>query len=174
MSRLQHIESKIHDRDTMRKIVSGWKVKSKTIVFTNGVFDILHPGHVSLLSRAADFGDKLVVGLNSDTSTKTLGKGPDRPVNSEADRALVLAAMQAVDAVVIFDEPTPLELIRELEPDVLVKGGDYDPKETDRDKPTYVVGSDVQKSAGRRVETVSTVEGYSTTSILEKSRRGKG
>lgn len=173
MSRLQHIESKIHDADSMRKIVSGWKTKSNTTVFTNGVFDILHRGHVTLLSRAADFGDKLIVGLNSDASAKTLGKGPDRPINGDTDRALVLAALQMVDAVVIFNESTPLEMIRMLEPDVLVKGGDYDPREIDQGKPTYIVGSDVQKSAGRRVETIPTVEGYSTTSTIEKSRRGK-
>ncbi len=174
MSRLQHLESKIHDRDTLRKIIAGWKVKSNTTVFTNGVFDLLHRGHVTLLAQAADFGDKLIVGLNSDVSTKALGKGPDRPVSAEDDRAMVIAALQMVDAVVIFDESTPLELIRELEPDVLVKGGDYDPLETDSDKPTYIVGSDLQRAAERRVETVSTVEGYSTTSIIEKSRRGQG
>lgn len=173
MSRLELLKSKIIEPTEAPKVVAGWKVKGLSVVFTNGVFDLLHRGHITLLARAAEFGDKLVVGVNSDASTQTLGKGPDRPINGEADRALVLAALQIVDAVVVFDQSTPLELIRILEPDALVKGGDYDPKETDPNQPTFIVGSDLQRQSGRRVETVSTVEGYSTTSTLEKSRRGQ-
>jgi D-beta-D-heptose 7-phosphate kinase/D-beta-D-heptose 1-phosphate adenosyltransferase len=131
------------------------------VVFTNGVFDLLHPGHVDVLAQARALGDALVVGLNSDTSVRRL-KGPDRPVCTEAERAYVLAALRDVDAVVVFSEDTPQDLIRHLRPDVLVKGGDYT-LET-------VVGRDDVEAWGGRVVIVPLRPGQSTTSIIEKLR----
>lgn len=133
-----------------------------TLVFTNGVFDLLHPGHVTLLEAARALGDVLVVGLNTDASVRRLGKGTDRPVNTEAARARVLAGLAAVDAVVPFDEDTPLELIRELGPDVLVKGADYS-----RER---IVGADFVEARGGRVVRVPLVPDTSTTRIVERLR----
>lgn len=132
------------------------------IVFTNGVFDLLHRGHVEYLFAARALGDALVVGVNTDASVRRLGKGVDRPVNPEDDRALVLAGLAAVDAVVLFDEDTPRELIAALLPDVLVKGGDYSVDE--------IAGAEEVRVAGGRVETIPLVPGRSTTSILERAR----
>jgi D-glycero-beta-D-manno-heptose 1-phosphate adenylyltransferase len=134
------------------------------IVFTNGVFDLLHRGHVEYLFAARALGDALVVGVNTDASVRRLGKGAERPLNPEDDRALVLAGLAAVDAVVLFDEDTPRELIAALRPDVLVKGGDYT---VDR-----IAGADEVRAAGGRVETIPLVPGRSTTSILERAKRG--
>jgi len=134
----------------------------QTVVFTNGVFDLLHPGHVELLARAKGFGDLLVVGLNSDDSVRTLGKGDDRPLRSQDVRARMLAALEAVDYVVIFDEPDPLRLIEELAPDVLVKGGDYAREE--------IVGHHLVERRGGRVEVVALVESFSTSDELERIR----
>ena len=132
------------------------------VVFTNGVFDLLHPGHVELLERARSEGDTLVVGLNSDRSVRSLGKGSDRPLVAEAARARLLAALEAVGCVVLFDEPTPLELITALEPDVLVKGSDYG-----RDQ---IVGADLVERRGGRIVRVQLVGGYSTTTLVERLR----
>jgi rfaE bifunctional protein nucleotidyltransferase chain/domain len=134
---------------------------SGRVVFTNGVFDLIHPGHVDVLAHARAQGDALVVGLNSDSSVRRL-KGPERPVRTEAERAYVLAALRDVDVVVAFSEDTPLALIRRLRPDVLVKGGDYEP--------TTVVGRDDVESWGGRVVIVPLRPGQSTTSIIEKLR----
>ncbi|HET7552233.1 MAG TPA: D-glycero-beta-D-manno-heptose 1-phosphate adenylyltransferase [Gemmatimonadaceae bacterium] len=131
------------------------------VVFTNGVFDLLHPGHVDVLRAARSHGDALIVGVNSDASVRRL-KGESRPVRTESDRAYVLAALEAVDAVVIFPEDTPLELIRALHPDVLVKGGDY--------TPDTVVGRSEVESRGGRVVIVPLTAGHSTTSIIERLR----
>ncbi len=131
------------------------------LVFTNGVFDLLHPGHVDVLNAARSHGDALIVGVNSDVSVRRL-KGESRPVRTERDRAYVLAALEAVDAVVIFAEDTPLELIRALHPDVLVKGGDY--------TPDAVVGRSEVESRGGKVIIVPLTEGQSTTSIIERLR----
>jgi D-beta-D-heptose 7-phosphate kinase/D-beta-D-heptose 1-phosphate adenosyltransferase len=131
------------------------------VVFTNGVFDLLHPGHIDVISQARDQGDALVIGLNSDASVRRL-KGPERPVRKDSERAYVLAALSDVDAVVTFEEDTPLELIRHLRPDVLVKGGDYEPE--------TVVGRDAVESWGGRVIIVPLRPGQSTTSIIEKVR----
>jgi rfaE bifunctional protein nucleotidyltransferase chain/domain len=128
------------------------------VVFTNGVFDLLHPGHVDVLLGARMHGHSLVVGLNSDASVRRL-KGPDRPVRSEADRSYVLAALGMVDAVVVFDEDTPLELIRYLRPDVLVKGGDY--------SRNSIVGAEDVVAWGGRVEIIPLTAGQSTTSIIQ-------
>ena len=132
------------------------------IVFTNGAFDLVHPGHVELLEAARREGAALIVGLNSDASVRRLGKGADRPVTPEAARARVLAGLAAVDCVVLFDEDTPLELITRLQPDVLVKGADYS-----RDA---IVGGDLVESRGGRVVRVPLVHGFSTSSIVERLR----
>ncbi|HXE56935.1 MAG TPA: D-glycero-beta-D-manno-heptose 1-phosphate adenylyltransferase [Gemmatimonadales bacterium] len=132
------------------------------VVFTNGVFDLVHPGHVELLEAARAEGAALVVGVNSDASVRRLGKGPERPLVPERARARVLAGFAAVDCVVLFDEDTPLELIRALEPDVLVKGADYT-----RDR---IVGADEVERRGGRVVRVPLVTGMSTTAIVEKLR----
>jgi D-beta-D-heptose 7-phosphate kinase/D-beta-D-heptose 1-phosphate adenosyltransferase len=135
--------------------------RAGTVVFTNGVFDLIHPGHVDVLEAARSQGDALIVGVNSDASVRRL-KGESRPVRSENDRAYVLAAMEAVDAVVLFTEDTPIELIRALRPDVLVKGGDYTPE--------TVVGRSEVESRGGRVVIVPLTAGHSTTSIIERLR----
>ena len=131
------------------------------VVFTNGVFDLLHPGHVDVLTAARAQGEALIVGLNSDDSVRRL-KGPTRPVRSEAERAYVLAALEAVDAVVLFEQDTPLELVRHLQPAVIVKGGDY--------TPDTVVGAEDVRAQGGRVVIVPLTPGQSTTSIIEKLR----
>lgn len=168
MTRHEALLDKIVSRDKLTSRILAQKVKGKSIVFTNGVFDILHTGHVTLLSRAAEKGHFLIVGLNSDQSVKTLNKGPERPINSQNDRAILLAALQCVDAVVIFDEPTPYEIIKLAEPDVLVKGGDYDAEQTDASKKNYIVGSDLQKERGKKTVAIPLVEGYSTTALIKK------
>ena len=132
------------------------------MVFTNGVFDLLHPGHVEYLEAARGLGDALVVGVNGDASARRLGKGPGRPVNDAVGRARVLAGLVAVDRVVIFEEDTPLELIMALRPDVLVKGGDY--------SRASIVGADFVESTGGTVLTIDLVPGQSTTSIVERLR----
>lgn len=154
--------------DPTRKLFSReacveWRRTARgRVVFTNGVFDLLHPGHVDVLRHARALGDALVVGLNTDDSVRRLGKGPDRPVRGELDRAYVLAALEVVDAVTLFDEDTPLELIRALQPDVLVKGGDY--------SPGTVVGADLVRARGGDVVIVPLTPGQSTTSIIAKLR----
>jgi rfaE bifunctional protein nucleotidyltransferase chain/domain len=159
-------------RDPAARIM-GWDAarewreaqRPRTVVFTNGIFDLLHPGHVDVLTAARDEGDALIVGVNSNASTRRL-KGEDRPVRNEADRAYVLAGLEAVDAVTLFDEDTPLELIRYLRPDVLVKGGDYS-SET-------VVGADDVLSWGGRVVIVPLTAGHSTTAIINRLRDRSG
>jgi D-beta-D-heptose 7-phosphate kinase/D-beta-D-heptose 1-phosphate adenosyltransferase len=152
-------EEKILDRERMAMRVAGWRASGETIVFTNGCFDLLHVGHIALLEECRRFGSKLVLGLNTDASISRL-KGPSRPIVGEQERARVMSALAAVDAVVLFDEDTPLELIRELRPNVLVKGGDYSVE--------TVVGHEDVIAAGGRVEIVPTVEGFSTTNIVKK------
>jgi len=139
-----------------------WKAEGRQVVFTNGCFDLLHPGHVALLEEARRQGDLLVVGLNSDRSVAEL-KGAGRPLVRQSERAELLTALEAVDRVVIYDEPTPLAIIRALLPDVLVKGADW-AKEA-------IVGADLVEAAGGRVVRVATVPGQSTTSLLERLRR---
>jgi D-beta-D-heptose 7-phosphate kinase/D-beta-D-heptose 1-phosphate adenosyltransferase len=133
-----------------------------TLVFTNGVFDIVHPGHVEYLEAARALGDALVVGVNADASARQLGKGPGRPVNPDAARARVVAGLAAVDRVVVFDEATPLTLVAALRPDVLVKGGDY--------SRATMVGADLVESYGGTVLAIDLVPGHSTTAIVERSR----
>jgi D-beta-D-heptose 7-phosphate kinase/D-beta-D-heptose 1-phosphate adenosyltransferase len=150
---------KLLDRPQAAQRVAEWRAAGETVVFTNGCFDLLHVGHVTLLEDCRSFGSKLVLGLNTDASVQRL-KGPSRPVVGEMERARVMAALGAVDAVVLFDEDTPLELIEVLRPDVLVKGGDY--------TVDSVVGHELVASYGGRTEIVPTVEGFSTTNIVRK------
>ncbi|MFY7972761.1 MAG: D-glycero-beta-D-manno-heptose 1-phosphate adenylyltransferase [Flavobacteriales bacterium] len=151
-----------------KALVAQWKANGEKVVFTNGVFDILHIGHVHYLNQAKAQGQRLVVGLNADSSVKRLGKGDNRPINPEEARAGVLNGLKAIDAVVVFSEDTPLNLITTLLPDVLVKGGDYDPNETDERKKTYMVGSKEVRANGGTVVAIPLVEGFSTTGILGK------
>ena len=146
-------------------------LKKKKIVFTNGCFDILHKGHVVYLNRAADFGDVLVLGLNSDSSVKRQGKGEDRPINNFDSRALIIAGLSCVDYVVEFDDDTPLNLIEKIIPDVLIKGGDYDKNETDKNAKKYIVGRETVLANGGKVEVIDFVQGFSTTSIIQKLKK---
>lgn len=147
------------------------RASGRKVVFTNGVFDILHIGHVTYLEAACQLGDALVVGMNTDSSVRRLGKGPERPINPEQARAGVLSALRCVDAVVLFDEDTPYSLIEAIQPDVLVKGGDYDPHVTDPGDKRYIVGSDIVRANGGTVAVIPLVEGFSTTAILAKGGR---
>ncbi|MBC8125329.1 MAG: D-glycero-beta-D-manno-heptose 1-phosphate adenylyltransferase [Candidatus Kapabacteria bacterium] len=147
--------------DELELLRGTLRAQGKRIVFTNGVFDILHAGHVTYLEQARAFGDVLVLGLNADESVRRL-KGPDRPVNAEADRALVVAALRSVDHVMIFGDDTPLTIIEALLPDVLVKGGDYT-----RDT---IVGADVVEANGGTVHTIPLLEGRSTSSVINRVR----
>lgn len=153
------IPHKIYKLPDLARTVLQWRFLGKTIAFTNGCFDILHRGHIASLSQAATEADILIVGVNSDASTRGL-KGPGRPINDEDSRALVLASLLMVDAVVIFDEPTPLNLITTLLPDVLVKGGDY--------TIDTIVGAKEVIANGGRVVINPIVEGFSTTAIVNK------
>jgi D-beta-D-heptose 7-phosphate kinase/D-beta-D-heptose 1-phosphate adenosyltransferase len=144
--------------------LAQWRAAGQRIVFTNGVFDLLHPGHVTQLKAARAYGDVLVVGLNSDASVKRLAKGEDRPLMPESARQALLEELRCVDAVVVFDDDTPLALIEAVQPDVLVKGADYAGKE--------VVGRELVEARGGRVELVPLVPGWSTTELLRRIRGG--
>ena len=144
------------------RLVELARADGKVVVFTNGVFDILHPGHTRYLRDARAFGDLLIVGINSDRSARALGKAPDRPITAEAERAEVLSALASVDAVVVFDEATPHEIIKLMQPDILVKGADWGEND--------IVGRDVVEARGGRVVRVALAEGYSTTRLIEKVR----
>lgn len=146
-----------------REAAVAWRVGCVgDVVFTNGVFDLLHPGHVDVLRGARAEGAHLIVGVNSDASVRRLNKGPERPVRNEDDRAYVLAALECVDCVVIFDEDTPAELVAALHPDVLVKGGDYRPED--------VAGGDTVRARGGRVVIIPLTAGHSTTATIAKLR----
>jgi D-beta-D-heptose 7-phosphate kinase/D-beta-D-heptose 1-phosphate adenosyltransferase len=161
MRKAEIIPSRICNLNEAKHKIAQWRITGKTAAFTNGVFDILHRGHIFSLSQAAAEADYLIVGLNSDASTKRL-KGNSRPVNDEQSRALVLAALLMVDMVVIFEEDTPLNLITTLQPDVLVKGGDYTLEQ--------IVGAKEVMEAGGKVIINSIVEGFSTTNIISKMK----
>ncbi|HBX52149.1 MAG: D-beta-D-heptose 1-phosphate adenosyltransferase [Bacteroidetes bacterium RIFOXYA12_FULL_35_11] len=153
------LQKKIFTKENLNPLLAFWKFKCKKIVFTNGCFDILHRGHIEYLAKASDLGQVLIIGLNSDASVKRL-KGENRPIQDEYSRALQLASLLFVDAVVIFEEDTPYKLIQQVEPDILVKGGDY--------RPESIVGYDLVTAKGGKVETINFVDGYSTSSILKK------
>ena len=168
MERLNYVIDKIVSQEEIIQNRALFAMKNQRVVFTNGCFDILHPGHVTYLAKAASLGNKLIVGLNSDESVRSLEKAPNRPVNAQDARALVLAALGFVDLVCVFTESTPGKLIELIQPDVLVKGGDYDADETDPLSKKYIVGSEFVKSYGGQVKTIDLVQGFSTTSIIEK------
>ena len=168
MSPLELLKHKIVDLHQLQQLRSDWKEHGLKVVFTNGVFDLLHLGHVDYLAKTAHCGDRLIIALNSDASVKTLSKGPARPIKDEITRAHLLAAFSFVDAVLIFGEPTPKEVVHVLTPDVLVKGGDYDAQETDSTKKKYIVGSDWVKKHGGKVEVIPFVPGHSTTALEQK------
>lgn len=168
--RLKYIQDKIVDLHSLQLKMKGWKLKGDKVVFTNGCFDILHKGHVTYLAQAASCGNKLIVGLNTDASVKQQEKGDERPINSEDARAMVLASLGFVDAVILFNNDTPYDLIAALQPDVLTKGADYDPHETDKNAKGYIVGSDIVKANGGEVIAIPFVEGFSTTSTINKMK----
>jgi rfaE bifunctional protein nucleotidyltransferase chain/domain len=158
----QTLLNKISELSSLKTRVSQWQNEGKKVVFTNGVFDLLHIGHITYLSKAAELGDKLIIGLNADSSVKRI-KGDDRPVNDQNSRAALLAALFFVDAVVVFEEDTPRNLITTLLPDILVKGADYEIEN--------IVGAKEVLANGGEVKTITFVEGYSSTSIIQKIRK---
>ena len=163
----QQISSKIRSISEAKTQIKIWKKEGKVIVFTNGVFDIQHPGHVTYLQNALEHGDKLVIGLNNDQSVKSLNKAADRPINDEFSRAIMLAALESTSLIVLFPESTPLNLIKELMPDILVKGGDYDENANEGD-PRYIVGSQEVNANGGKTKCIDFLPGYSSTSIINK------
>lgn len=162
MEKLEVLHGKIINRTQLTAKIHYWNFLEKSIVFTNGCFDILHLGHIDYLAKAADQGDVLLVGLNSDDSVRRL-KGPNRPINSEHARASLMASLFFVSAVVLFDEDTPFDLIKTVQPDVLVKGSDY--------KAEDIVGYDIVTSRGGKVVTIDFLEGYSTSSVIERLKK---
>jgi len=156
---LDSIKGKIFELEELQSRIAGWRIRDEKIVFTNGCFDLLHLGHISYLSEAKALGDKLIIGLNADASVKKL-KGPSRPINDSESRAMMLASFSFVDAVIFFEEETPLDLITALAPDVLAKGGDY--------KLNQIVGHDVVLKQGGKVEIIPFLEGYSSTKIVTR------
>ncbi len=162
MNKLPWIQNKILTLEELSRKCHTWRHKNDKIVFTNGCFDILHFGHLQLLAKAASFGNKLIIGLNSDSSVKKL-KGNDRPINHEQDRLFQLASLLVVDAVCLFEEDTPLELIKHIQPNVLVKGGDY--------TVDTIVGADVVTGYGGSVEIIPFVDGYSTSNTIEQIKK---
>lgn len=159
MNQIDRIQSKIIEPEQLNRLLSLWRFQGEKIVFTNGCFDVIHLGHLKYLAEASNLGTKLIIGLNTDASVSRL-KGPDRPINQEDARALVLAGFQFIDAIVYFDEDTPFNLIQQVQPDVLVKGGDY--------KPEDIVGFDIVTSKGGEVVTIDFVEGFSSSAIIKK------
>lgn len=160
----EKMRSKIVDREEALSMLSIWHYMGLKVVFTNGCFDVIHKGHVDYLSRASSLGERMIVGLNTDKSVSNL-KGPSRPIQDERSRAEIVASMFFVDAVVMFDEETPYELINFLKPDILVKGSDY--------SIDNIIGADVVMANGGRVETMDFVDGYSTTNIINKIKNTK-
>jgi len=163
MSYHSKLSKKIVEADQLERLMNFERFHDKKIVFTNGCFDILHRGHVEYLTKARDLGNVLVLGLNTDASVKRQNKSPERPINNQETRATIIAALECVDYVVLFDEETPYELIKLVKPDVLVKGSDY--------KPDEIVGSDIVNERGGRVVTIPLTEGFSTTGLIEKLKK---
>lgn len=156
---LHDVKAKIYQLDALQRRMAAWRIRDQKIVFTNGCFDLVHLGHLSYLAEARSLGDKLILGLNSDKSVKIL-KGDARPINDVESRAMMLASFSFVDAVVVFEEETPLKLITAILPDILVKGGDYEVNQ--------IVGHDVVLNNGGEVKTLSFLEGYSSTSLVSR------
>lgn len=159
MKQIEEIKNKIYSLENLQYKVREWTNENKKIVFTNGCFDIIHQGHIDYLAKAKDLGDILIIGLNTDLSVGSI-KGNSRPIQDEKSRAIILAALQFVDAVVYFSDPTPYELIKTIQPDVLVKGADYKLEE--------IVGYDIVKAKKGKIITLTYLKGYSTTSIEKK------
>lgn len=162
MSYLKKINNKIFTIKKLKKEVDNWKKSGEKIVFTNGCFDIIHRGHIELLAHTADLGDKLIVGLNSDISIQKI-KGKSRPIIQQDSRAILLAALDFIDAIILFSEETPINLIKLLEPNILAKGGDY--------KINTIVGNEIVKKNGGKVILVPFVDGFSSTDIITKIKR---
>ena len=163
MKMLDVIQKKIISADELNHLTGIWRFKSEKIVFTNGCFDLLHLGHIDYLAKTADEGHRLIVGLNSDDSTRRL-KGAHRPINDQIQRSMIIASLHFVDAVVIFDEDTPLELIKKVQPDILVKGADYTPEN--------IIGAEIVLGRGGIVKTIPFLPGYSTTGIEARIKTG--
>ncbi|MBC8266941.1 MAG: D-glycero-beta-D-manno-heptose 1-phosphate adenylyltransferase [Flavobacteriales bacterium] len=163
MSHLKEINNKILCLEKLKSRLESWKANGEKVIFTNGCFDILHKGHVEVLAKTADLGNRLIIGLNSDISIKNL-KGGNRPIVEEDSRALLLAALSFVDVIVLFSQETPYDLIAEINPDILAKGGDY--------QITEIVGHDIVQKNGGQVVTIALTEGYSTTNIIDKIKNG--
>ncbi|MDG1284079.1 MAG: D-glycero-beta-D-manno-heptose 1-phosphate adenylyltransferase [Flavobacteriales bacterium] len=159
MSHLNKLNTKIYSLEELENQVNAWKQAGEEVVFTNGCFDIIHRGHIEVLAQTADLGDRLIIGLNSDSSIQKL-KGKNRPIIDENSRAILLASFSFIDAVVLFSEETPINLIRSLKPDVLAKGGDYEI--------STIVGHKVVQENGGQVILVPFVDGFSSTTIIEK------
>jgi rfaE bifunctional protein nucleotidyltransferase chain/domain len=159
MTHIELLNSKIFTWETLKSQIAEWQKQGKKIVFSNGCFDLVHKGHIDYLNRAADLGDVLVMGLNTDASVSKL-KGPHRPIQDEQSRLTIIAALQCVSAVVLFDEETPYELIKLVQPDVLVKGSDY--------KPENIVGYDIVIAKGGQVKTIDYLPGFSTSGIEKR------
>lgn len=163
MNKLSKVQSKIQTEESLSDLLSQWEEQNKKIVFTNGCFDILHRGHIEYLSKAADLGDVLFIGVNTDASVSKL-KGESRPLQDEYSRLMILGALEFVDALILFDEETPLELIRKVQPHILVKGADY--------KPEDIVGYDIVNARGGEIKTIEFLPGYSTSAIEQKIKEG--
>ena len=162
MSHLKTLNSKVYNLDALTTQLEQWKANGNKVVFTNGCFDIIHRGHIEVLARTADLGDKLIIGLNSNQSIQKL-KGKDRPIIDEQSRAILLAALSFVDAIVLFSEDTPLKLISTLLPDVLAKGGDYEIE--------TIVGHKIVQQNGGKVKIVPFIDGFSSTTIIDKIKK---
>lgn len=165
---LQLLLSKIHTTASFSSLLAEWHFLEQKTVFTNGCFDIIHRGHIDYLAKASDLGNRLIIGLNSDESVKKQGKSATRPLQDEQTRAMILASLHFVDAVIIFNEDTPYELIHFIKPSLLVKGADYDESVTDKNDKKYIVGSDIVKANGGEIKTIDFLEGFSTTLIEQK------
>lgn len=161
---MKEIEQKIIKIDELARLLKVWRFKGDQIVFTNGCFDILHLGHAKYLAQARKFGNKLIVGLNADASVKRL-KGPERPINNEYARAFLLASLSCVDAIVLFEEDTPINLIQHIVPDILVKGGDYSPEQ--------IVGKKIVEDNGGKIVIIPFVASFSTTETIDRLKKSQ-
>lgn len=167
MDKWEKVTHKFVTQDEAETIVSAWQDQDEIVVFTNGCFDILHKGHVTYLAKAASLGRRLVVAVNSDQSVSRL-KGPERPINNEESRSLIIASLEVVDLVIVFEDDTPLEIIKRLKPNILAKGADYDPTITDETDSKYIIGANEVKSYNGEVLAIDLEDGFSTTQIINR------